>query len=48
METEASVFTLMLLFLGLGSSLIHYSKAAKVKAKAIAKSNLDINKSNEN
>lgn len=47
METEASVFTLMLLFLGLGSSLIHYSKAAKVKAKAIAKSNLEVSKIND-
>lgn len=43
METEASVFTLMLLFLGLGSSLIHYSKAAKVKAQAIVKSEINRN-----
>lgn len=45
METEASVFTLMLLFLGLGSSLIHYTKAAKVRAKALVK--IDINNSND-
>jgi hypothetical protein len=43
METEASVFTLMLLFLGLGSSLIHYNKAAKLKAKAMVKSEIDNN-----
>ncbi len=43
METEASVFTLMLLFLGLGSSLIHYSKAAKIKARATIKSEINEN-----
>lgn len=43
METEASVFTLMLLFLGLGSSLIHYSKAARIKAVASVKSEINEN-----
>ena len=43
METEASVFTLMLLFLGLGSSLIHYNKAAKIKARATVKSEINEN-----
>jgi hypothetical protein len=37
METEASVFTILLIFLGLGSSLIHYSQAAKAKAQALVK-----------
>lgn len=43
METEASVFSLMLLFLGLGSSLIHYNKAAKMKARALVKSQINKN-----
>jgi len=32
METDVNVITMMLIFLGLGSSLIHYNKFAKLKA----------------
>jgi len=39
METDVNVISLMLVFLGLGSSLIHYTKYAKLKASEIAKSN---------
>lgn len=40
MEIEANIFILMLFFLGLGSSFIHYRKAAKIKAQLVVKSKL--------
>ncbi len=39
METDVNVLSLMLVFLGLGSSLIHYSKFAKQQARETAKNN---------
>lgn len=39
METDVNVITLMLVFLGLGSSLIHYTKFAKIKAQESVRSN---------
>lgn len=32
METDVNVIAMMLVFLGLGSSLIHYSRFAKMRA----------------
>ena len=32
METDLNVITMMLVFLGLGSSLIHYNKFARLRA----------------
>ena len=43
METDVNVLSLMLVFLGLGSSLIHYSKYAAEKARQTVKSDLSRN-----
>lgn len=32
METDVNVIAMMLVFLGLGSSLIHYNKFARIRA----------------
>ena len=40
METDVNVLSLMLVFLGLGSSLIHYSKFAREQAKQTVKEEL--------
>jgi hypothetical protein len=40
METDVNVLALMLVFLGLGSSLIHYSKYAAEKARQTVKKDL--------
>jgi hypothetical protein len=40
METDVNVLGLMLVFLGLGSSLIHYSKYAAEKARQTVKKDL--------
>jgi len=39
--TELNVLVIGLLFLGLGSSLLHYQTYAKAKAKAIVKNKLN-------
>jgi hypothetical protein len=41
METDVNVITMMLVFLGLGSSLIHYTKYAKTRAIAAVKKQIN-------
>lgn len=41
METDVNVLGLMLVFLGLGSSLIHYNRFAKKQARLIVKNNIN-------
>jgi hypothetical protein len=41
METDVNVITMMLVFLGLGSSLIHYSKFSKTKSVVRLKKQLN-------
>jgi hypothetical protein len=43
METDVNVLGLMLVFLGLGSSLIHYSRFAKKQAIATITKNINNN-----
>lgn len=42
METDVNVLSLMLVFLGLGSSLIHYSKYAAQKARESVRGDSEI------
>lgn len=44
METDVNVIAMMLVFLGLGSSLIHYSRFAKMRA--MEKVGLDLENQN--
>jgi hypothetical protein len=46
METDVNVLGLMLVLLGLGSSLIHYSKYAAEKARQTVKNDLNNDLSN--